>query len=253
MDSSSKVLAKNIDAVKRAREAGIATIAATARSARSTARISKEGGLGPIAVCANGAVGFDLVANEILWHDVIPAPLALGIVEGLRGKAPGILCALEYHTEFIPEYGFLRQETVIDRFEPVSDIVGRLTNGATKIICRHPEFAQQELKGMIEAIGGDEISTSPGSIDWMEILPRGTSKASGLIRACEWFGFKMSSVAVIGDHLNDLPMIKVAATSAAVANGHRETRAAATITVPSNDDSGVASYLDRLISAQARG
>ncbi len=49
-----------------------------------------------------------------------------------------------------------------------------------------------------------------------------------------------------GDMPNDLPLLNWAGTSCAVANAHPEVLAAATHIIGSNDDDGVAEYLERL-------
>jgi hydroxymethylpyrimidine pyrophosphatase-like HAD family hydrolase len=45
---------------------------------------------------------------------------------------------------------------------------------------------------------------------------------------------------------NDLPLLTWAGTSCAVANAHPDVLAAATVIIGSNDDDGVAEYLEKL-------
>ncbi|MGC8481473.1 MAG: HAD family hydrolase, partial [Acidimicrobiales bacterium] len=138
LNSDSKVSRENREAIERASRAGIVTIAATARSARSVASIGREAGLGSIAICANGSVGYNIETDELLWHHRLPGTDTIELLAELRRRAPGFLFAAEQHKEFFSEPHFLRNEVVITGFTHVDQIETVLGEGATKIICRHP-------------------------------------------------------------------------------------------------------------------
>jgi hypothetical protein len=57
------------------------------------------------------------------------------------------------------------------------------------------------------------------------------------------------SVIAFGDMPNDLPLMRWAGTSCAVANAHPDVLAAATHVIGSNDADGVAEYLERIFPA----
>jgi hydroxymethylpyrimidine pyrophosphatase-like HAD family hydrolase len=59
-------------------------------------------------------------------------------------------------------------------------------------------------------------------------------------------GIGAESVIAFGDMPNDLPLFAWAGTSCAVANAHPAVRAAATHVIGSNDDDGVAEYLEKV-------
>ncbi|MGC8466272.1 MAG: HAD hydrolase family protein [Acidimicrobiales bacterium] len=246
LNSQSKVSTVNAQAVLDAQHNGLRCIAITARSAKSTIRISREGNLGPLAVCANGAIGVNVDSEELIWHDIIAPATAQAVVTALRLLLPGVLFASEYDRDFVHETGFLRGESVVESFRETGDIVGSLDRGATKLICRHPNYHHLDLIPVIDEASSGSLSTSPGSIDWMEILPLGISKASGLARACDYLGLNIKQAVVIGDHLNDLPMFEAAGLAAAVANAHPSTLEKADLVVSSNDDNAVADLLGQL-------
>lgn len=248
LNSQSRVSTTNAQAVLDAQRNGLRCIAITARSARSTIRISHEGHLGPLAVCANGAIGVELESERLIWHDTIDPDAARAVVTTLRILLPGVLFASEYDRDFVHETGFLRGESVVETFRQTTDIVGTLDHGATKLICRHPSYNHLDLIPAIDEASGGSLSTSPGSIDWMEILPLGISKASGLVRACDHLGLTTDQTVVIGDHLNDLPMFEAAGLAVAVANAHPKTLERADLVVSSNDEHGVADLLGQLMA-----
>ena len=98
-----------------AREAGIDVILATARSPRSVQGIASDAGLGGIAVCANGAIVYDLDAQQIVAHTPLEATVAHRLVQGLRERVPGIVFGWELELRFgsEPAYEALRDPDLV--------------------------------------------------------------------------------------------------------------------------------------------
>lgn len=77
--------------------------------------------------------------------------------------------------------------------------------------------------------------------------PRG-DKAHGLQRLSEHLQRPLEDITVFGDSINDIGMFKLAGTSVAVSNALEQTKAAADIILQqSNDDDGVAHYLNNAV------
>jgi len=86
-------------------------------------------------------------------------------------------------------------------------------------------------------------------LGFIEILPPGVDKATGLAVVTESLGVDPDDVLVFGDMPNDLPMFAWAGWGrVAVANAHPLVKAAADEITLTNDEDGVAVYLDRLLS-----
>jgi len=74
-------------------------------------------------------------------------------------------------------------------------------------------------------------------------------KGTGLAVVAEAIGVDPADVLVFGDMPNDLPMFAWAGWQrVAVANAHADVLAAADEVTHTNDEDGVARYLDRLLS-----
>jgi hydroxymethylpyrimidine pyrophosphatase-like HAD family hydrolase len=82
--------------------------------------------------------------------------------------------------------------------------------------------------------------------EWVELLPDGVSKASGLAMVCERLGIHAAEVVAVGDNWNDLPMLAWAGVGVAMANSSAEMLEIADRVVASADDDGVADLLDEL-------
>jgi hydroxymethylpyrimidine pyrophosphatase-like HAD family hydrolase len=94
-----------------------------------------------------------------------------------------------------------------------------------------------------------EASITQAGLGFIEILPPGVDKASGLAVVAQALGVDPADVLVFGDMPNDLPMFRWAGWSrVAVSNAHPVVRRAADEVTLRNDDDGVAVYLDRLLS-----
>ena len=86
----------------------------------------------------------------------------------------------------------------------------------------------------------------------LDILPAGCSKASALLHLAELRGIDASEILAIGDNWNDVPMFQIAGQSAVMANAPDDLRALAAergwLIVPSNDEDGVASVIERALA-----
>lgn len=78
---------------------------------------------------------------------------------------------------------------------------------------------------------------------WYEIYDKSASKANAVRQAAELVHADM--LVCFGDNLNDISMIRAADIGAAVSNAADELKRAADIIIDSNDNDGVAMYIER--------
>ena len=91
----------------------------------------------------------------------------------------------------------------------------------------------------------DFNSITQAGLGYIEICPPGVDKATGLAVVATALGVDPADVLVFGDMPNDLPMFRWAGFGrVAVANAHPAVLALADETTLTNDDDGVAAYLD---------
>ena len=95
----------------------------------------------------------------------------------------------------------------------------------------------------------DVASVTQAGLDYVEICPPNVDKGTGLAVVAEAVGVDPADVLVFGDMPNDLPMFAWAGWGrVAVANAHPALLAVADEVTLTNDQDGVAVYLDRLLS-----
>jgi Cof subfamily protein (haloacid dehalogenase superfamily) len=103
---------------------------------------------------------------------------------------------------------------------------------------------QQRLRSALNERYRESICVVRSSPRYLEVLANGVSKGVGLAHALKQLGLKTSEAVVFGDEENDLPMFATAAFSAAPSNAKAAVLDAATFHIPSNEEDGVAAFLE---------
>jgi Cof subfamily protein (haloacid dehalogenase superfamily) len=234
-------------ALARVRQAGIVVVLVTGRPPRSVREIAARAGLGGLAICANGALVYDLDADQVATSSPLPAAVGARLVSELREALPGVVFASEDERGFQRETAWahpgLAQADDVVHADPL-DLVAE---PVAKLLVRHPELRFSELVDRIRALAGDEAVVTWSAVGLAEISAAGVTKAYALDWVCRRQGIAASEVVAFGDMPNDLPMLAWAGHSVAVANAPPEVRAAADEVTASNVEDGVAIVLERLV------
>lgn len=233
--------------------AGIPLVLATARPPRWIDAVAAQLGIEGEAVCANGAVFYDLGSRSVVDHIGLPAEALLEVAERLRAAIPGVVLGIETVTGLSvePDFPTHRTDTTPREVAPFAELeaVHDLTGVKLLGLCLGDE-PDAMLAAARDSVGHLlEPSTSSRTAPLVELAPLGISKATGLATLAARHGVDAADAVVFGDALNDLPMFAWAGTSYAVANAHPDVIAAATATTASVDDDGVAIVLEGLIAA----
>lgn len=238
-------------AVARARGRGIHVIPVTARSPASASRIAGDAGLGPLAVCGNGAAVCNLATSAVIRHSPLAAEVAARLVAELRLAIPGVRLACETLDVLVPEHGMFDVEAAQAwglEVGPVADVLAHLGDAVTKLVCHHPDRPTADLMNEVAAVCGAEGHVTSAGRGWAEIGAPGVTKAYAMELVCDLLGLSVTEVVCVGDELNDLPMLAWAGTAVAVANARPEILAVADRVVAANVDDGVAQLLEELAS-----
>ena len=240
-------------AINAARAAGIDVVIATARSPRSTREIAAEAGVGGLAICANGAIVFDLDADRIVTHRPLAAATAHRLVTGLRDACPGVVFGWEYELRFGSEPAYEAQRNADwwprpeDSF-PACDPL-EWAQPMTKLLARPAPNDLDHVHVIAAALAGTDATTTLAGTAFVEMAAPGVGKESALAELAADRDLVSDNVIALGDHLTDLEMIRWAGLGIAVANAHPSVIAAADEVTQSNDDDGVAIVLERLVAA----
>ena len=237
-------------ALGSARAAGITVVLVSGRPPRSLGPIAERIGVGGIAICANGAVVWDLDSGTMVDHTPLAADLATRLVRDLRQAIPGALFAVELERGFGHEAGWSDGRVLISSPEALeADALELITGPVTKLLVRHPTMAFAEIAERARDAVGEHAVVTWAGLRVVEISAAGVTKASALERLCRRLGIAASEVVAVGDMPNDLAMLDWAGTGVAVANAAREVLDAADEVTAANTEDGVALVLERILAA----
>jgi Cof subfamily protein (haloacid dehalogenase superfamily) len=243
--SDGTVSARTRAALGRVRRCGVTIVFVTGRPSRVMAGIAAQTSASGLAICANGALVFDLDAGVAVSHRYLESATALRLAQAIRALVPDAAFAVESGVRFGREPAF---ETMWpDPQELVAafpELLGTLP--ATKLLVRRGGRPFTEVYDVIVELAGADAVVTTSSTDLVEIAGPGVSKAVALAELAAQRGVSASDVVAFGDMPNDLPMFAWAGHAVAVANAHPDVLAAADEITTSNDDDGVALVLERL-------
>jgi hydroxymethylpyrimidine pyrophosphatase-like HAD family hydrolase len=97
---------------------------------------------------------------------------------------------------------------------------------------------------------GDRAEVTASDLAWIDIGPPGLSKATGLDEVCRRLGVHLDDVAAIGDHYNDLPMLRVVGLPVAMGNAIPDVLNIAARVMPSNAEDGVATFISEILDGR---
>ncbi|VDG25384.1 Cof-type HAD-IIB family hydrolase [Lactiplantibacillus mudanjiangensis] len=101
-----------------------------------------------------------------------------------------------------------------------------------------------KIQANLPQIVTDNFHVVPSRRNLLEYLPAGTDKSAGLKALLANFNEDFSNLMAFGDEENDLGMLKAAKVGVAMANAIPVVKAATTDETLSNDDDGVAVFLE---------
>ena len=235
-------------ALAATRDAGITVVLVSGRQPRSLAPIAERLGVGGIAICANGALVWDLDTGTMIDASPLAADLAARLVESLRRAIPGVLFAVELEGGFGREAGWSEGLGAVPAEALEADALELITGPVIKLLVRHPTLPFAEVAERARAAIGDDAVATWAGVRLVEISAAGVTKAFALERLCQRLGIVPAEVVAVGDMENDLPMLAWAGRSVAVANAAPEVLAAADEVTAANTEDGVALLLERLLS-----
>ncbi|MEV0693822.1 HAD-IIB family hydrolase [Streptomyces sp. NPDC050388] len=184
---------------------------------------------------------------------MLPTPLARSFVHRLTERIGPLRLAVVLSgpsAEFVVSAEFAEgHETALTPFRMVRDPDGLWHRPVDKVLLRHPVLGDADVLAAATECLAPGLAVTHAGPGMVEVLPAGFDKASGLSWVARKLGVACEDVVAFGDMPNDVPMLKWAGHSVAMANGHPELKAVADEIAPANDD-GVAVVLERILDEE---
>ena len=176
----------------------------------------------------------------------------------LRTEFPDVQFAAEYGDRFAAEPGYVHDWAINPRTDrrgrpmpppavgPLDEVISR---PAVKLLAKDRGADADEFLLRADSLVGSLASlTHSSSFGLLEIGAFGVTKASGLAELAASHGIGADEVIAVGDMPNDVPMLRWAGRSYAVANAHPSAQEAASAgLLAGNDDDAVATLIESLL------
>ena len=233
--------------LEAAEAAGAMVVIVTGRPPRWLRGIADATGHHGLAICANGAIVWDLHTETVVSSYPITTTTVQDIVATLRSEIPDLAFAVESVGSGFGHEPTYRPRWASDDQTIVAELEALLSQPVAKLLARHEGLSADELLARARRVVGEEIAalTHSSRDGLLEISAAGVTKASTLMTVCAEHGRRSEQAVAFGDMPNDLPMLAWAGHSVAVGNAHPEVLAAVDEVTGRNDDDGVAQVLER--------
>lgn len=270
LTSEKKIDPRTFDSIQKAMKAGMHIIIASGRDKNGTKFVYEPLGLEDgrlFLALVNGQIIYDFEKKEYDLDDVLLPEDGIKIQRICKQfNVEGIFCCGYDFYSYVSrmnrlkkkmasifgnkpmDYGLKsaqKQRNFIDL--PYEEVL--LTQDINKVIMVHSKhFFEKNLDDLRMALADyDVLMVGP---DWMEIMPKGVSKASAIKRIVERLGLTMDDVMAFGDAQNDIQMIKEVGIGVAMGNAMDEVKAVADYVCDTNENNGIGKTIDVLLAGK---
>ena len=225
-----------VNIYRKCREKGFLIAFATARSEGAASRFIDL--IRPSIIISNGGASIS-VNGASIHKNLIDEETTFGIVEMCKQFTEGRgLITVEtddgYYCNFHPYDGDRKKVYTYTDFssfkKPSYKITSVLENEtwAKEIVDMYPDTFYLNFSGE----------------DWRRFAAKNSDKGTAVQILLRHLNLSPSDVIAFGDDANDIPMLKLAGTAVAVANAIDEAKAIAHAVTDSNDNDGVAKFIE---------
>jgi Cof subfamily protein (haloacid dehalogenase superfamily) len=260
LTSTGEVSPRTRAALEACWAAGIPVVGVTGRGPRLLDSVHAALDGRGIAVLAQGGYVVDLERDEVLRTIGLPRAQAAEVIERIEAVAGELIVAVEDAAEQAEARGPLRVQHGFNwPYPEPAHLLPRnqvLPRGAVlKVFLRSSTIDQDALLALAQQVVDPAAAeVTHAGLGFIEVLPPGITKASGLGVALDRYGIGFADVLAFGDMPNDLPMLtavgEAGGRSVAVANAHPAVRAVAQQLTSGHDVDGVARYLEAVLAGE---
>lgn len=197
----------------------------------------------PWVVACNGAVVLRYPPLDVVHEETFDAGPA---VRAVLAAHPTALVAVEdrgvgYRVSGpFPDGELWGESTIL----PVEELVAEPVH---RVVIRDPDATADDFVALSAELGLHGTDYVVGWTAWLDLMPEGVSKASGLEVVAQRLGLTAADVLAIGDGRNDVEMLRWAGRGVAMGQAVEEVRAAADAVTAGVGEDGVAVELERYL------
>ena len=154
--------------------------------------------------------------------------------------------AIIYADNKVNDYTHIESEVIGLPLNVVDDLPSFIDWDIHKfLICGDPDELKMLEQQLLDALGG-EVDIYLSAPWFLEVMPKGANKGTGLRMICENAGIDISEAIAFGDSYNDVFMLKAAGLGIAMGNAEEAVKQAADRVTADCDEDGIAVALKEL-------
>lgn len=239
---------RTLRVLRRAAEKGILIIPASGRTSSSMRRLVDEISCAACYISCNGAE-VRTPAHELMMQELLPVDLAREVARFAKEHS----C---YGQTYVgAKFYYNRQGKYADDYAALSSLTGEyvedleafLTQPTPKMLLMDDPARIAELLAIAREKWKGRASLTCSAPYFLEVNPLLATKGNALQWCAKHYGFSMENLVAFGDSLNDLSMLQAAGTGVAVANARDDVKAQIPVHTLSNQEDGVADYIEQYI------
>lgn len=253
VNSKGEVTERTRDALIRATKAGHEVMIVSGRPCYGIRHEAKALGFdkfGGLLSAYNGGMIYDFKNKKVLANHPMDIDLAREILEFSKNLNLELILAKDdyIYTDKADGFYLKREAEILDmEIKEIRYIKDKLDFAPNKILfAQDPEKIGPESKKLLEKFG-DRVVQVKSTRFFHEIMPLGLSKGNSILEACKLFDIDIKDVIAFGDEMNDESMLKVAGKAIAMGNAVDPIKNMADFVTKTNDQDGIAYYLENFL------
>ena len=263
VDSKVEISHANLNALRRAHEAGVEIVLGTGRRHKFVLPVAESLGFDLWLISSNGAVTRS-TRGELFHQDLLPKETAIKLCQHMqqfrnhtvltfdREGMGGIVCENYEHL-----FGVIQRwmEKNAPYIEYISPIEKALTEDPIQaMFCGPIELMQRAQEHLLACSFTADFTLLRTQYDArnlciLDILNVGCSKGHALERWANYRGIDRSEVMAIGDNYNDIEMLTFAGHPVIMGNAADDLKQNGWMVTLHNDESGVAAAIEQVLAA----
>jgi Cof subfamily protein (haloacid dehalogenase superfamily) len=253
-------------AIHEALRAGVLVCFATGRNYTESRMVLEAVEHYASAVFVGGAMVIDTARQVTLHRTLMDPELARELCAVLEGMGQAVLALQDTDhagVDYLISDGVVLNESLRKWFEGCGSAVRR-TRGLAQHHHEHTvrigivaeSKSVDAVRKTLEArFGGrifvQNIHVPSYGVDVLEVFDPSVNKWEGILHIARRHGIAPQEIVAIGDDVNDIHMIRNAGLGVAMGNARPQIKALANRVIGSNEEEGLASFLEELIRTQA--
>ena len=250
LTSKKEILQENIEAIKRAREHRIEVCICSGRPQSAVRKYQKDAEAGRYIICANGAEIYDTEEEEQLFSASIEEELCVKLFEFVTQNNLFVRIDTSYGRYVnIEEYKILNDIFFDEDYKKFfkENKVLQISIGAGDSTIIDELVETLKLNPNIAIANRFMSEMLPIKLDILNIVNSCVSKGNAILGLCKYLKIEPRDAIGFGDDNNDISMMKAVGYGVAMENAFDSVKELAKEVITTNNEPGIAKFLDRLI------